>query len=188
MQNHQPYGPQYPDNEIEVVRDDMDAEKKQEMETYLQGLRYSDGAMKELIEKLDSLDKKVMVVFWGDHYPGSGIYTDMYKGNEVELHKTPLLMYNNFGLEREELGTKSLNFVQTDVLNSIGEKISPFQKLLTQVNGKLSTLSKIELFDNNQNKQTKKEIATIEELKDYRMIEYDVNAGKRYSLKTDFYK
>ena len=137
-------------------------------ETYLQGINKSDTALKEFIEKLQTLNEKTIVVFWGDHWPG--IASALLNSNQkADAQSTPLFIYSNFNTDKKELNQISLNYLQVKIFDQIGARLSPFQQLLLENSKKNPALTK------------KISPQDTQELKDYEMIEYDILSGKRYS-------
>ena len=69
MQNHSGYSDKYHTYHFEPkteIGEDLD----QVLQYYVEGIYRTDIATKEFISALDKLDRKVMVVFYGDHHPG----------------------------------------------------------------------------------------------------------------------
>ena len=53
------------ENTIEVL--DANGEHNTEMETYAEGLKQTDLALKEFITKIENYDEPTLVIFFGDH-------------------------------------------------------------------------------------------------------------------------
>lgn len=85
--------------------------------TYLNLEKESCVELEKLLQYFESVDRKVIVVYWGDHAPGLSML-GWSAGSTVEdsvlPHMTPLLIWNNYGLEGENLGIIS------------GYKIAPY--------------------------------------------------------------
>lgn len=147
------------------------------IKTYLEGINKSDTAMKNFISELEKLDEKTIVVFWGDHWPG--IYGEMFQKelNKNDIRRTPLFVYSNFDKEKVDLRTSSLNYNQITILDSINAKMSPYQCLISEVKNKYPALTK-NFVNNNESSEV---------LNDYKLIEYDILSGNKYSQGTEFY-
>lgn len=179
MQNHMPYEENtYSEHNFSVnAKNGANPENAKTIQAYLEGISYSDKAMKNFLSEIEKLNEKTIVVFWGDHWPG--IYGEMFEKelNKNDIRRTPLFVYSNFKKEKQDLGTSSLIYNQILALNAFNSKLSPFQYLLSDLREKYPAL-------------TKRFVKTDEKsdiLKDFEMIEYDILSGNKYSL-GDFYK
>lgn len=171
MQNHMPYSQDlYYSKNFPVSNISGDENEARAWETYLEGINKSDQALQKFIEKLQNFNEKTVVVFWGDHWPGiaNALLKDENQKNNTQ--NTPLFIYSNFENKKNNLETISLNHLQAKVFEQINFKISPFQALLIELSKQNPALTK---------KITPQESQT---LSDYEMIEYDILAGKKYSL------
>ncbi len=179
MQNHMPYEENaYSEHNFSVnAKNGANPENAKTVQAYLEGISRSDKAMKNFLSEIEKLNKKTIVVFWGDHWPG--IYGEMFEKelNKNDIRRTPLFVYSNFKKEKQDLGTSSLIYNQILALNAFNSKLSPFQYLLSDLREKYPALTK--------------QFVKIDEksdiLKDFEMIEYDILSGNKYSL-GDFYK
>jgi len=92
MQNHLPYGSVFDTNQFEST---AGYGNDYEISDYLSMLHESDRMLGELINRLENLDRRVILVFWGDHAPG--IYGEMIGTEQNHLvHQTPMLIYKNY--------------------------------------------------------------------------------------------
>ena len=179
MQNHMPYEENtYSEHNFSVnAKNGANPENAKTIQAYLEGISYSDKAMKNFLSEIEKLNEKTIVVFWGDHWPG--IYGEMFEKelNKNDIRRTPLFVYSNFKKEKQDLGTSSLIYNQILALNSFDSKLSAFQYLLSDLREKYPALTK----------QFVKTDEKSDILKDFEMIEYDILSGNKYSL-GDFYK
>lgn len=179
MQNHMPYEENtYSEHNFSVnAKNGANPDNTKTIRAYLEGISYSDKAMKNFLSEIEKLNEKTIVVFWGDHWPG--IYGEMFEKelNKNDIRRTPLFVYSNFKKEKQDLGTSSLIYNQILALNAFDSKLSPFQYLLSDLREKYPALTK----------QFVKTDEKSDILKDFEMIEYDILSGNKYSL-GDFYK
>ncbi|TFJ44987.1 hypothetical protein CKN73_00650 [Carnobacterium divergens] len=188
MQNHQPYGTLYDEQKIEVYPDDdLTEDIRVRMEIYLQGLRYSDEALEKFIDSLEKSNKKTMVVFWGDHYPGQGLFSNIDDEYFQLTHSTPTFIYSNFEKEEESLGTQSLNYLGANVLNQVNAKVTPFYAMLLKLNSEIKGLTKGVQLDKDSAEISNFNEENYPTLKEYEMIQYDLISGNKYSMKEKFY-
>ena len=179
MQNHMPYEENaYSEHNFSVeAKNGANPENAKTIQAYLEGISHSDKAMKNFLSEIEKLNKKTVVIFWGDHWPG--IYGEMFEKelNKNDIRRTPLFVYSNFKKEKQDLGTSSLIYNQILALSAFNSKLSPFQYLLSDLREKYPALTK----------QFVKTDEKSDILKDFEMIEYDILSGNKYSL-GDFYK
>ena len=94
MQNHQPYDQGTGDTEFE---------------NYLQWVQHSSDGLADFIASLEEMDEPTIVLFIGDHFPSlrgeDGIYAQLGITSEncSTLYEQKYVMWNNFGLDMEEI-------------------------------------------------------------------------------------
>ncbi|WP_128083676.1 LTA synthase family protein [Paenibacillus sp. DMB5] len=182
MQNHFPFtkglnGP----NTISVSG--VEAEYKDEIETYVHNTSLTDEALAYLQQELLTIERPTIAVFWGDHLPAlsSGIYSAAGWDREPRLkHETKLMVLANFDIGADPLGTLSPAYLGPEVFRLSGMSLPPYYKLLEQVQAEIPGLSKAVLLGNSgpQSGLTPKQ---QELLDDYRLVEYDLLEGESYS-------
>ncbi|HIE6631641.1 LTA synthase family protein [Bacillus luti] len=196
MQNHFPYTENmFGENKIEISGL-TEEESKAELEAYTEGVRLSDEALQYLIEQLDDLERPTLVVFFGDHLPLLGTNKSIYKeagyieneetvSERLAMAETPLLMYANFDLPNDNLGLVSPIYFSNLVFDYAGLNKSPYYQFLSEMHKEIPVL-RDELKVNKDGEEidlTKKQKEMLEQ---YKMIQYDLLAGKQYSKETLF--
>ncbi|PGZ61232.1 phosphoglycerol transferase [Bacillus cereus] len=191
MQNHFPYKENmFGENKIEISGL-TEEESKAELEAYTEGVRLSDEALQYLIEQLDDLERPTLVVFFGDHLPLLGTNKSIYKeagyieneetvSERLAMAETPLLMYANFDLPNDNLGLVSPIYFSNLVFDYAGLNKSPYYQFLSEMHKEIPVL-RDELKVNKDGEEidlTKKQKEMLEQ---YKMIQYDLLAGKQYS-------
>lgn len=192
MQNHFPYNPgRFEENQIEVNGLTEDASKA-ELEIYTEGVRRSDEALKYLIDQLNELERPTLLVFFGDHLPVLGTNKAIYKeagyieneetvSERLSMAETPLLMYANFDIPNDNLGLVSPMYFSNLVFDYAGLNKSPFYQFLSGLYKEIPVLRDELKVDKNGEEikdLTKKQKEMLEQ---YKMIQYDLLAGKQYS-------
>lgn len=207
MQNHIPYGDYYSPNEYkENVSGSLisDENTKNSFAAYTKGIEYTDKAVKKFIKQIDKINKPITLVFYGDHYPAIIDQTQLNK-YPVKLHATNYFIYSN--KYAREHGAKSKikpnKYVSTAsfipmALEQTNSKVTAYQALLTKIYQELPAITinysgddGFELIDQNGKQVSEKKLTKKQKelLKDYQLIQYDMSAGKGYSLETKvFYK
>lgn len=189
MQTHMPYGGKYSQLDYPSSGDGGDANS---LDNYLQDVSYSSEALKEFLEELDQVDRRTLVVFWGDHLPG--IYSDEIQKNNTnsQLHQTQFLMYDSTGkltnTSTHDAVTSPFYYAPS-LLSQAGEQTTGFYQLLLKLEEGLPAFEKELYYQGGQwfeeAQLTNPQKETYEE---YQMIQYDILAGKQYSLKTSFFE
>ncbi|ANC78645.1 hypothetical protein ABE65_018325 [Fictibacillus phosphorivorans] len=191
MQNHFPYAAdRYKKNSIKVSG--LSPASNAELETYAEGISQSDRALELLVKKLEAIEEPTLVVLWGDHLPILGQNKAIYEeakfmepyNPKVELQKfseTPLLMYANYDVPREDLKVMSPSFIGPTLFNLAGLEQPPFYTFLDEVKSELPGIKPGLLINNEQRSEFALSKKQQQLLKDYQMLQYDLLVGKQYS-------
>ena len=149
-------------------------EGNESLSSYVRMLYHTDQATKEFLEKLSKVDKKVTVVFYGDHLPG--LYPQSaFKENPESQYLTDYFVWSNYETPKLDYPRVNSSDFSALLLEQTNSKVSPYYALLTEVLHKAS-IDKKELDEEAQ------EIAD-----DLKLIEYDMVRGKGY-LSDSFFK
>ena len=184
MQTHMPYENKY-DKLPYVVQGDNSLAVR----SYLQDIAYSSEALKAFLERLDELPERTLVVFWGDHLPG--IYSDaVQEENQGHLlHETEFLMYDNRHQLNNQQVTTSPFYFAADLFQQGRIQMTGFQNLLVSLQKELPAFEKGMYYQSGQWFKEARLNKKQEKLyQDYQMIQYDITAGKQYSLKQNFFE
>ncbi|EOH77692.1 LTA synthase family protein [Enterococcus raffinosus] len=184
MQTHMPYENKYDELPYVVQGDNSLA-----VRSYLQDIAYSSEALKAFLERLDELPERTLVVFWGDHLPG--IYSDaVQEENQGHLlHETEFLMYDNRHQLNNQQVTTSPFYFAADLFQQGRIQMTGFQTLLVSLQKELPAFEKGMYYQSGQWFKEARLNKKQEKLyQDYQMIQYDITAGKQYSLKQNFFE
>ena len=212
MQNHMPYHEWYENNDYtaeSTTGTPLGDDEQQSIETYQKGVEITDQATQEFLNELDALDKPVTVVFYGDHLPG--IYSSASEdgNNSLALHLTDYFIWSNKasssqGNKASDAAYSSPNFFVAQAADHMNAKVSPYLAFLTEMHSKISAMeppvvNKIQgwdripegqniYLDQNGNPMSTDDFdkETKQLLADYKLIQYDITAGKNYLKDTDF--
>lgn len=189
MQNHMPYleniGTKSNYHLVDAVNED--STKKQKLQTYFQELHESDQAFKNLVNHFQNSQQKTLIVMYGDHYPGDGLY-DNLADETLIVHATPFVMAANFDLPQQNYGYFSPNYMSLWILQQLGYPLTPFYNLLMRLNQEVPVLTQPLQIDSNGSQYTNlhSKKATWQKSQvyhDYEMLEYDLTYGKGYAYK-----
>ena len=144
MQNHRPYYGYYSKLRNErgnIIR--TIGTQYEDVNNYLSLLHESDAALEELISYFERQDRKVVIVFFGDHMPSlnNTFYSSLNgKGlsgltmNELEaLYKVPFFIWTNYDTQEEYVDCTSLNFLSTMTLERAGLSLTPYNEFLKEM-------------------------------------------------------
>lgn len=207
MQNHMPYGDYYSPNEYKdnVSGSSLaDDNVKTSFAAYTKGVEYTDKAVKKFIKEIDEINKPITLVFYGDHYP-SIIDQSLLSKYPIKMHSTTYFIYSNKYAREHGAKNKIVpdKYVATSsfipmALEQTNSKVTAYQALLTRIYKDLpamtinySSSDGFELVDQNGKKVSEKKLTKKQKelLKDYQLIQYDMSAGKGYTLDIKgFYK
>ncbi|OZG58104.1 LTA synthase family protein [Bifidobacterium tissieri] len=214
MQNHMSYDNWYSNNEFQATSttgDPLGLDETTQIQTYAKGVEYTDEATKAFLDQLDNIDKPITVIFYGDHLPGAYASASENTDNSVALHETDYFIWSNkasgsHGTKLPDSTTAytSPNYFMAQAAEHMNAKVSPYLAFLTQLHDKVPAMeppvvNKIQSWsripdgqalyldkDGNRVDITQADKATRQLLEDYRLIQYDITAGKGYLKDLDF--
>ncbi len=212
MQNHMPYHEWYENNDYtaeSTTGTPLSDDEQQSIETYQKGVEITDQATQEFLNELDALDKPVTVVFYGDHLPGIYSSASEDDNNSLALHLTDYFIWSNKvsgsqGNKASDAAYSSPNFFVAQAADHMNAKVSPYLAFLTEMHSKIAAMeppvvNKIQgwdripegqniYLDQNGNPMSTDDFdkETKQLLADYKLIQYDITAGKNYLKDTDF--
>lgn len=197
MQNHSPYDSAgYEELNFKInniVFNQVAAENS------FESLNHSDKYLGEFINELDKLEEKTVMIWFGDH--AAGVLDNLIISEDKKLvdlaHLTPYFIYANFDLqntftEKEvaelnkavgfsfktkgvDLPTVTPNCLANVLYDVLGVEKPAMLYLVAEVCDEVPILAPTYFADSK--------LEMTEALENYRIINYDILNGKRYSLK-----
>lgn len=204
MQNHSPYPDVYGDaNEFKAANrsEGIPAEELATIDNYTKGVQRTDQATIEFLNQLDQIDKPVTVVFYGDHLPGIYNTANADQKNALALHETNYFIWSNKDsgnqnrkLPESNASYSSSNYFMAQAAEQMNAKVSPYLALLDELHQEVPAMSRSVLsgtwnsngeatyLDNRGNEIDPNKLSSKarELLADYKMVQYDMAAGKNY--------
>ena len=212
MQNHMPYHEWYENNDYtaeSTTGTPLGDDEQQSIETYQKGVEITDQATQEFLNELDALDKPVTVVFYGDHLPGIYSSASEDDNNSLALHLTDYFIWSNQAsasagvkLDASNTAYTSPNYFMEMAAEHMNAKVSPYLAFLTQTRTDIPALERLVIgaggfdtdastayLDQNGNAIKRKALSKQAKntLHDYKLIQYDMTAGKGYLNDTNFF-
>lgn len=193
MQNHGPYNHRrYGDDTIKISGGNLSEESKDILETYTQGVKESDDALKYLMDYFDAIDEPTIILMFGDHLPMLGNDYSVYKeANYIskgtvtledtkKLHLTPLVIWNNHGNKQEDIGIINASYLGAYTMAYANMEMPEYFNFLNKLRYELPAYMKevvmredgqlLEFLPVDQEKTRQK----------HWMLQYDLMFGKEY--------
>lgn len=204
MQNHMPFTNKYYHNSY-TINGKASTFNKNEITNYTEGIHLTDTSTKNFISKLNTIHKPITVLWYGDHL-ASLFNGDSMAEYNIQLHEPDYFIYSNkyarmhgFGANKIKKNTNVVgsNTLSALVLQQMQQKVSPYYALITKVLTDLPAMatnsqsSTEDLLVNQNNQQTYLQNFTAQQKKiyeDYKIVQYDLTAGKMYLNNTNFMK
>ncbi len=187
MQNHMPYGGQYDDP---INPSGLPPKYAALAGQYARGLSRTDEALAGFLADLKKEPEPTAVIFYGDHLPAQVYPQDLQKREgHLTSHQTPFLIWSNKkALGHTDLPTTSPTQFMPKLFNALEVPVPPYYALLDALDKQVPAIDG-GFAINAQNEQVKPKDLSPEAKKvlaDYRMIQYDLSIGQRYSEKEMF--
>ena len=211
MQNHMPYDNWYFNNQFEQanVTENLNDYERGQINTYAKGVSITDQATIDFLNQLNAMDKPITVIFYGDHLPGSYQTAAADKNNTLALHQTDYFIWSNQAsasagvkLDASNTAYTSPNYFMEMAAEHMNAKVSPYLAFLTQTRTDIPALERLVIgaggfdtdtsttyLDENGNAVKRKALSKQAKntLHDYKLIQYDMTAGKGYLNDTNFF-
>ncbi|WP_423734920.1 LTA synthase family protein [Bifidobacterium parmae] len=215
MQNHMPHDGWYNDNQFwdANVSENLGDGERYAVNTYIKGLSLTDQATADFLNQLNTMDKPVTVIFYGDHLSSDYVTAASDKNNTLTLHETDYFIWSNQASGAAGAGVKldpatantnytSPNYFMAMASEHMNTKVSPYLQFLSSVRADLPAVERLVLgaggftddtsttyLDGNGNPIKRKNLSKEQRqlLKEYRLIQYDMTAGKNYLAGTSFF-
>lgn len=204
MQNHFPYDQYFYNNNPRYTATKVsDGTNVDAVNDFATGIHYTDNYLQTFIKQIDRIKKPITIVFYGDHLPG--IYGNDMSKDGLKLHETDYFIYSNKYARAHGAHNFSSNthFVSPNdfiamVAKQTNSRVNWYQALLTGVYEKLPALAidtnqsttnsyntSSELVDQKGQIVKKSHLSKKQKqiLHDYRLVQYDVTAGKHYTTR-----
>ncbi len=184
MQNHGAYTTQYDNfNDREVTVNGLEGE--QQISQYLSLIKKTDAALMVLCSELEDFDEPTIVMFFGDHQPGTwvssamrnkyGIYLDDSDINQHEqFYEVPFLLWANYDIENEgNVGDISVNYLSTLLCEVANIELTDAQKFLSSLHETYPSVSANSFMDKYGYLYPISDAEDEELLKKYSILQYN---------------
>lgn len=194
MQNHSGYDQDFDNLDMPISIEEKCDDP--ELKRYLNLIHHSDTALKSLIEYFSKQEDPTVIVFFGDHEPGlsNEVYSKILGKNveklsaeeNMNLYKTPFLIWANYDIEEQENVNISMNYLSTLMLESTGMKLSPFNQFLLDIHKQIPVLTTNGYFGEDGSYYSLKDESSpyYESLRKYQILQYNDLFDKKKGSRT----
>ena len=196
MQNHSGYDQDFDNLDMPISIEEKCDDP--ELKRYLNLIHHSDTALKSLIEYFSKQKDPTVIVFFGDHEPGlsNEVYSKILGKNveklsaeeNMNLYKTPFLIWANYDIEEQENVNISMNYLSTLMLESTGMKLSPFNQFLLDIHKQIPVLPTNGYFGEDGSYYSLKDESSpyYESLRKYQILQYNDLFDKKKRIENFF--
>ncbi|MEY8537853.1 LTA synthase family protein [Lactococcus muris] len=180
MQNHMSYENYSGSSSLTAVGEGHTNEQNKHLQNYVRKISDTDRETKAFLEELENMDKKITVVFYGDHL--SNVFPIDYPSLKTEpfkAYQTDYFIWTNKGnTSNKQVDLNSAEFAPA-LLETVGAKVSPYYALLSNLMWELPAE-----YNSALSTQVSLSEAQQERIEELKIIQYDLTSGKHY-LKED---
>lgn len=161
-------------------------------EQYLSLIHETDSAVQYLLEELKKTDRHVVVLFYGDHYPGlSEDFYDMVLGHDFSSldeyqrkYTVPFFIWTNYDSKEETVELTSLNYLSDFLYEKAGIELPLYNRYLETVRERIPAMNANGYWSEDKGKFVRYKLASGEEavlLRTYYMLEYNAVIDTEYT-------
>lgn len=182
MQNHGGYSGTHGLIE-EQIKVKNPSEVDDQVVQYLNLIKASDDAFKELVSYFEKVKEPTMIVMFGDHQPGftDSVYdalmgaktTTLSIQDTARMYQVPYIIWANYDIE-EETRDMSANYLSSYLLKLSGCQMTGYQKYLLSLMEDVPVISAICYMDKNGVLHTREDESEYSErMEEYQKIQYN---------------
>ena len=190
MQNHGGYEYSEDDFQKTIELEFESGNQYPEAEQYLSLIHESDNALKYLLEELKKEKRKVVVLFYGDHFPKleDEFYKELYGSDfksldEIQLKYTvPFLIWTNYSSKNENVPLTSMNYLSTYLMEAAGIELPAYNVFLKDVNDVSCAMNSNGIYINEEKKFYEFSSSILDKynkIRDYNYLVYNSAKGHR---------
>ncbi|WP_251713323.1 LTA synthase family protein [Lactococcus ileimucosae] len=180
MQNHMSYENYSGSSSLTARGEGHTGEQNKHLQNYVRKISDTDRETKAFLEELEKMDKKITVVFYGDHL--SNVFPTDYPSLKTEpfkAYQTDYFIWTNKGNASNKQGDLNAAEFAPALLETVDAKVSPYYALLSSIMWELPSE-----YNSALSAQVSLNEAQQERIEELKIIQYDLTSGKNY-LKED---
>ena len=160
-----------------------------DVETYLNLMKISDDAFKELVTYFQQVEDPVIICMFGDHQPilGDGFYEAVFTGKELTAQEqnlkkyiVPYVIWANYDVNWESYGDMSVNYLSAVLMECAGLQLPPFYQYLMEMREEFPVLTQRGCMDKDGKLVNIEDIWETEQIRQYRMLQYNQLYVEKY--------
>ncbi|MBR3888613.1 MAG: LTA synthase family protein [Clostridia bacterium] len=141
MQNHLPYNESSGEKYVEG---------NEELNVYLQRMKMSEEALKELVAYIDEYPEDTILLFFGDHQPNVGQEQyDTLVDEEEAKYIVPFLIYANYDIPEQTDVETSVNYLQSILLEAAGIPLDEYASYMKEMRESIPVITANYYIGNN---------------------------------------
>ncbi len=133
--------------------------------------------------------EKTAVVFFGDHLPPVWSENVARENGPLGMRETPFFLWSNFlDLDDPEPLTSPIYLLPL-LLDQLGAPLPPYYELLRELHEEIPAMRAGQLYDGEGQRIAPEHLSdrARQLLRDYRLVQYDLSVGRRFSQGAMFY-
>ncbi len=166
---------------------------------FLNMMRMSDDALKELVQYFSGVDEPTVIVFFGDHQPDLdesfyerllGRKLDEIEGEQLQrLYKVPFLIWANYDIEEKIVPRTSMNYLSTYLAQAAGIEKTDYLRFLTKMREEIPAINALGYWgaDGKYYEIDDTTSPYYERIHQYHLLEYNNIFGKEDQISSFFY-
>lgn len=178
MQNHGAWNVNQAKYDLVHVKNNFSKNQNQVNE-YLSCISLSDMALDNLFEYYKKINRKVIICMIGDHAPSfvTEVTDNNFTNEEIEVRQrsVPFVIWSNYGIESENLGTISMVYVVPILLEKAKIILSPYYQYLLDLKNKIPILTSYGVYLDNDFEHFEYDSSSqySEQIAGYQFLEYN---------------
>lgn len=153
-----------------------------DVETYLNLIKISDDAIKDLVTYFQQVENPVIICMFGDHQPilGNDFYEAVFAGTEMsdqernlQKYVVPYFIWANYDVDWDAYGDMSANYLPAALTECAGLQMPPFYQYLMELHEEFPVLSLKGCLDKDGKLVDIADIWEMEPIYQYRMLQYN---------------
>ncbi len=182
MQNHGGYDDKAFNSNIYITNTEY-KDKMPRTDQYLSLISYSDSALKSLIDYYRTVDRKVIICFFGDHQPAveKNFFKQVAGGDENTLTQeeienqyiTPFVIWANYDIPKAHIDKMSANYLFAYMAKTAGLNLSPYQNYLLKLYEKYPVISGVGAISKDDVYYTPDQMDELDDIKEYYNLIYN---------------
>ncbi len=192
IQNHGGYYGEVP-LDIDLVRVGETAAEEAgnlyDVQTYLNLIKISDDAFRELVSYFEQVEDPVLLCMFGDHQPilGDNFYEAVFSGQNLSEHEknlrkyiVPYVIWANYEVDWKEYGDMSANYLPAVMMECAGLPLPPFYQYLMELKEEYPVLTRRGCLGRDGQLADIADLWDEEPIYQYRMLQYNQLYEKDY--------